>query len=410
MSESRNQAGRVTFIILMLVLGIGGYLLFSTLSGQQTSIELHNAYRSLALNMVLVGAAMAAGNIPSLFLSPSTEEKLEPAILAVSYTLAGFGLWRGLNTFSQSVYIVSRIGIVCFVIAISIAVSYLAIYAQRRNFGGVFSGIFNWLVNSRFLFIIITAVGTIYAVMIRPAFMGTSVYSVLLEWIIIILLGIIIFSITRFQIGRSFTSQMITVTEWREHRQQRESKADADFTQLRNISHHFVENNDAVMLAHFLVSLLAQNEAKEIDIARILDPLFEYRTQSKSNSKQTGRAEREALLKMISTEIQSIVQPPRYTRYTSSQTPVVPIDAEESQTISGLARDFCNNGNRSRLLVRLSLDLTKSGTRTEDIEEMLIPLVNYVGNQRNGRPERERLWRDIVSRAAYYAPKLSIKE
>jgi hypothetical protein len=50
------------------------------------------------------------------------------------------------------------------------------------------------------------------------------------------------------------------------------------------------------------------------------------------------------------------------------------------------------------------------GSRPDDIEAILAPLLAFSENQTNGRHERERLWQETVSRAAFYIPNLSLKE
>ncbi len=413
MSESRSPAGRVVLVIFLLALGIGGYLLFSTVSNRQTNLEFFNAYRSLALNIVLAAAALAAGRIPGLFLNTGQEEKWSPAVLAVSYALAGFGLWRGLYAFNIAKPLFAQIGIVCLAATIALALSYLVIYAQRRGWGGVFSGLFHWVANTRALFLLIVTVAVVYAVFIRPNFIGANAYSVLLEWIIIVLAGVIILGITRLRISRRFTADApAPAAGWQRHRQLIEPKTDPDFTQLKNMGQHFIENGNSVMLLHHLVALLSQNGIAEDKTAQVLSPLISYRIPAKLDSRQPGRDEREKLLQTAITGIQAAVQPSRLSRYhlSSGQVPEALAEVEVPKTVSGLAADFTAGGSRSRLLVRLSRLFAERETRPDDIEAVLVPLLAFTESPTNGRRERERLWQDILSRAAFYTPNLSLKE
>lgn len=409
----RGSARHIVFIILLLAGGVGGYLLFSSIANRQASIEFFNAYRALALNIVLVAAALAAGRILGLFMKPTQEEKWAPAILAVSYLLAGFGLWRGLHAFSIPQPLLAQAGVVCLAGAVAWSLSYLAVYAQRRGFGGVFSGLFFWLVNTRALFLLIVIVAAAYAVLIRPNFIGANTYSVLLEWIFIILTGVIILGITRFRISRSFTATTpAPAGNWQRHHQLIEAKTDQDYTQWRNVEQHFIENGNSVMLIYHLVSLLAQNGSDENKTAQALAPLIAYPIPAKSDSRRPGRLEREELLKKAVTGMQAVVQPSRLTRYTlpPSELPEAMAEIEVSKTISGLVADFIASGSRSRLLVRLSRMFAERGSRPDDIEAILAPLLAFSENQTNGRHERERLWQETVSRAAFYIPNLSLKE
>ena len=125
-----------------------------------------------------------------------------------------------------------------------------------------------------------------------------------------------------------------------------------------------------------------------------------------------GKPERVDLLKKTVTGMQAAVQPSRLSRYTlpAGQSPEALAEVEVPKTISGLAADFIAGGSRIRLLVRLSRMFAERGTRPDDIEAILVPLLASTENQTNGRHERERLWQETVSRAAFYTPNLSLKE
>jgi hypothetical protein len=402
----RSPAGRIAFVIVVLGGGVGAYLLFSYLSNRQAEDDLFYACRSLAFNAILVGAALAAGRIPGLFLEPLSEEKYRPAILAASYALAGFGAWRGLQAFAIPEPVLAQTGIILFILGGAWALTHLAVYAQRREWGGIFSGLIHWLVNTRSLFLLIVAATAAYAVIIRPGFIGSSTYSVLLEWIVIITFGIIILGVARFRIGRLFTSdEDVPAAIWPRHRQQVTERADPEFTRLRNLGRQFVSDGDSALLVRYLISLLAQNGVREPDIAGILRPLIE--THIAAKSAKAGKDERAALLTNTVTAINNAVQPACYAVRTAPGASPARHGAE--RTLTEMAKDFIAEGTRIPLVVRLTRMLEDSGTRTEDIEEILTPLLIYIGKPNNVRRAREILWQEIVERAGFYAPKLALR-
>lgn len=119
--SSGRYAGRIAGISLLLMLGVATYFLFTSLSARQDSPSLESAYRSLALNAILVAAALAAGRLSGLLFSEPREEQLGPAILAGSYVLAGVGLWRGLSAFSQQAPVLPGLGLACLTAAAGLA-------------------------------------------------------------------------------------------------------------------------------------------------------------------------------------------------------------------------------------------------------------------------------------------------
>jgi hypothetical protein len=415
MQVSKNSTGRLGGVLLLLAAGIAGYLIFTALSGRQTDAGLGFAYRSLSFNVILVSAALAAGRLPGLLLGESWKGKLAPAALAGGYVLAGVGLWRGLTAFAGEWSVMSGIGLVCLAGAAALAVSHLAVYAQRYEFGGVFSGVFRWLIDTRALVLVIGIGAGTYAFIIRPLFMGNWTYSVLVEWIVILMVGIVMLGITQFQISRGLGGEAeASAADWRRHRQQVSPKIDGDYAQVRRLERRFVGEADHTMLFHFLVSVLARNEVGEAGTAKTLTPLIEcwgIRGYGRE-AKRLGEEERGQLLKTVVAGMQSAVQPSRYSRSPrqAAQTPDSLAIGEEPQTLSDLVEVFCKKGDCSRLLVRLSLMLTASGTREDDIDEVLRPVVTYHQGIPAGRGGRERLWRDVVATAARYAPKVRLKE
>ncbi len=413
-SQSQNLTGHVMHILPLLVVGIAGYFLFSDLSARQTEIGLQIAYRSLSLNTVLVTAALAAGRLPAFFLSPVWEKRLTPAGLAIGYLLAGFGVWRAMSAFSEEVPVLSGLGLTCMTAAVALALSHLSVYAQRYRFGGLFRGLFDWFVDSRSYFVSIALSIGVYAFIIRPLYIDEWTYSVLIEWIIILMLGILLLGVTYFRIDRNFMIKAeSTAQNWRSHRQVREPKIDSFYTRIRRLERRFIEESNQTMLVHFLVGLLAQNGVSESGIVRVLRPMIGYQETNTRNRARhenaSDKMERDRLLRETISEMQALVQPARYasrrTRYNESFPHM-----EESNTVTDLAATFCREGANSPLLVRLSLLLASCATRDEYIEEILQLLLTHRSNPRTEQHKRERLWHDIEVRLARYAPKISLKE
>jgi hypothetical protein len=275
----------------------------------------------------------------------------------------------------------------------------------------------------------------------------------------------VILGIAQFRVSRNLeAAPEPSAPNWRRHLQQVSPKADSDYVQLRSLERRFVEESDQTMLLHYLVTAMAGNEVSETNMTKALAPLIEYRGQPGHGreKKQQIEKERGRLLRTVVAAIQSAVQPLRYAGYgpphsvslpqgeraprggvasvlgplsprTSSfsrppsgrrtegegeregrgegatATLGLPDIGEEPQTLSQLVEGFCAAGGRSRLLVRLSLMLATSGTREEDADEVLRPLVKYHRGSHNGRGERERLWQGIVTTTARYAPRVRLK-
>jgi hypothetical protein len=409
-NQNRRLTDRVITVLPLLVVGIAGYLLFSNLSVRQTEVDMQIAYRSLALNTVLVAAALAAGRLPALFLSPVREKRFTPAALAAGYVLAGFGIWRGLNAFSEEVPVLSGLGLTCLTAGAALAVSQLAVYAERYRFGGLFRGLFEWFIDSRSYFVTIALGIGVYAFIVRPLYIDRWMYSVLIEWIIILLLGILLLGLAYFRIERNFVVKVKPeAQEWQPHRQVREPRIDSYYTRIRRLERRFIGESDRTMLVHFMVSLLAQNEVGEPGIVTVLRPVIEYPESVARVRNIPAKSERERLLRETVGEMQTLVRPGRYasgrTAYSGGSS-----RAGEPETVEKLADVFCREGDRSPLLVRLSLLLDSCDTRDEYIDEILRMLLTYRSGPRTGQRERERLWQSIKVRVARYAPKISLKE
>ena len=340
---------------------------------------------------------------------------MRPAVLAGSYVLAGVGLWRGLSAFSQQVPVLPGLGLAFLTASAGLAASHLAVYAERRKLGGVFSGLFRWLAENRLRVAILALTAGLYVFVVRPAYMGKSAYSVLIEWMIVLVSAILVLGIARFRIGRRLDEVAeVAIPDWRRHQQRVGPKTDSDYAHLRGLERRFVEEADQTMLIHFLMTLLALNEVGESDAATALTPLIEYRGQRGHGreAKRQGEKERGQLLKAVVAGMQSTVQPSRYSMYQrlAARTPDSPGNGEEPQALSKLVDVFCNEGDGRRLMVRLSSMLAASGTRAEDIDDVLRPLVTYHPGPHAGQRERERLWSDLAATAARCAPRIHLKE
>lgn len=400
---------QVVGTFLLLGVAIGAYFFFAWISGLQVDTDLRAAYGSLALDVMLVFAALSASRIPALLLNQSLEKTMAPAVSASASAFVGLGVWRGLSAFSSKASVMPGIGLVCLSGAVALAVSHLATYAERRQFGGSFSGIFRWLAETRSLVVVMGLLGGVYVCIIRPLFMGKSGYSVLSEWIIILMLGVTILAITRLRIARSFVEEDSSLSDWRRHRQQVDARTNAHYVSVRSLEQRFVEESDQTMLLHYLISLLASNSVNESDIAGALKPLIGYRPRQgrgRGASREEQQEERERLLNGTISRIQAAAEPSRYSRYSARMLAASGAD-EEPKTISALADDFCRKGDCTKLLVRLSLVLSAAGTRTEDIDEVLQPLLT---RRQSSQDERERLWREITQRVGRYQPRVSLKE
>jgi hypothetical protein len=413
MSDAISSSHRVRPIIgvsLLLVLGLTAYFLFTVLSGRQESHNMESAYLSLALNAVLVAGALAAGRMPALLFSHCRQEQLGPAAVAGSYVLAGVGVWRGLASLSGQGWILPRIGLVCLTGAIGMSLSHLAVYAERSKFAGAFGGFLRWLAKTRsHVAVIAVGIGA-YAFLIHPSFSGDWEYAALTEWIFVTVAGAIILTVACVRIRHNLIRESEVVTPaWIRHRQQTIAKADANYLNVRNLERGFVRDSNRTLLFHFLTTRLTQNEVREDHVAAILSSLIEYQGHSKD---QKGRSERERLLVDLVGGLQRILQPARSSSYAVRQGygKDEVVAAEEPKRLSGFVNEFQKTGDRSRLAVRLSVLLAQSGTRAEDIEEVLRPLVSAQAGYNRNASGRERLWREIISRAADYAPALSLKE
>lgn len=405
----RTMTGRVIGICLLLGAGAGGYILITYLSLWQTSPAMRSAYHVLALNVALIFGALASGRLPSVFFADWDAGKVGPAILAASYVLAGVALWHGLAAFSFKVSVMPGVGLVCLTGAAAIAASHLAVYAERREFGGSISGLFRWLAETRSLVLAIGLLAGVYAFMIRPLFVGKATYSVLMEWTLILLLGVIVLGISHFRIGRGFVEDEGPLPIWRCHEQQLNEEVDTGYEHLRNLERHFVNESDRTMLLHYLISLLARNGVGEEDIAAVLKPMIEYRprhTWIGGKIQREQAADRGCLLTDAVSAIQTVAQPSRY-RTQTALTPEALGAVQERKTVSRLAEEFCREADCSRLLVRLSLLSVSAGTRNEDIGEVLRPLLTHRETSQSGR---ERLWQEVTDRVGRYAPRVTLKE
>ena len=403
MPENESTTGRVIAVSFLLALGIAAYLFFTWLSGRQVGPGMEASYRSLAVSAVLTAGSLATGRLAVLFLSRYWEERLEPGILASSYVLAGVGLWLGLSAFSEQAQVMSGVGLACLTATVGLAVTHLAAYAERADFGGVFSGIFGWLVDARSLVVVIAACIGTYAFIIRPLFSRGWAYSVLVEWTVVSLAGIVILGVTYFLIGRSFVEEESPAPNWRRHEQQVTAMTDPEYTQLSRLERRFVDDSDKALLLYYLVSLLDKNGVREKEMAAALVPLLEY-----SEPRRHGRIERARRLKTATDAMQAAVQPSRYAVQAAHDASATVVD-EQDKTTQELAADFCRGGDCGRLVVRLSRLLSGSGTREDDSELVLRPLATYDGNSQ-GMRQRERLWRDIIAAAGLYAPRIKLKE
>jgi hypothetical protein len=297
----------------------------------------------------------------------------------------------------------SGIGLTCLTAATGLSLTHLAVYAERADFGGVFSGLFRWLVDTRSLAVVISVCIGAYAFIIRPLFSRSWAYSVLLEWMTVLLAGIVILGLTYFRIGRSFVKADSPVPDWRRHEQHASALTDPEYTQASRLERRFVDDNDKALLLHYLVSLLDRNGVREQQIAAVLVPLVEVRDHGRP-----GKAERARRLEKAIDAMQAAVQPSRYARQAAHDASATAIH-EQDKTTQELAADFCKDGDCAGLLVRLSRLLSASGTRDDDSELVLRTLATYDGSPQ-GMRQRERLWQDTIAAAGHYAPQTKLKE
>lgn len=399
MPGSRRRGRPVAAVLVWMAVGVGSYTLFSFMSGRQTEASLASAYRTLAANLILAAAAMAAAGLPSVLVGEELEDKVGPGTRAAAYVVAGIGLWRALDAFSVQREVMGGLGLVCLSGGVALAVSHLAVYVDRHDFGGAFAGLFRWLAGTRSLILVIGLGLGFYAFLIRPAYAGKSTYSTLIEWIVITLAGLAILGVTRIRIGAA-SAATVAAPDWPRHRQQVLPRTDSEYVRLKSLQRRFVEEADPTLLVHDLATLLERNGVSEGDAADVLRPMLEYQGDHKE------RPERQALLNSVAAAMQSAAQPSRH-EYLRKRP-----DALDDRPVPlpGLVAEFCAKGDLARLFVRLSSRLAAAGIRSEDVEEVLRPLtVRRVGLQ-SDRRERERRWQDVAVRAARRAPTVSLKE
>ncbi|RKX84509.1 MAG: hypothetical protein DRP58_07115 [Spirochaetes bacterium] len=197
----------------------------------------------------------------------------------IGIMLIAYSSWQLFNILSREWKFLEVLAYVSAAGFIAVALSLLAVYGKTSKKPSV-SSLSQWATKSQLRNYVLGAVIGVYILVIRPLLTDQFEYTPLIEWLIILVIVARMYSGIKHRIGSEGIikeSQLTDLFPWeRKHQQQIQEKNYTKLDDVTFMQESFVEKGEKSHLLVYLVSMLKENNTREEDIVRILNPLISY--------------------------------------------------------------------------------------------------------------------------------------